>query len=92
MSDDKDRAQDATTGAGVPRAGEVYEHYKGGIYSIVAVSIKEDTLIPLVTYHSNVHGTDWTRTLADFTDFVEWPTEGGGAMAVRRPRFRRVMR
>lgn len=50
--------------------GQVYRHYKGGLYVIVAVSIKEDTLEPMVTYRSNKRGTCWARTLANFSDKV----------------------
>ena len=71
LSDDdlKDMAQRQAIGG--PQPGEVYRHYKGGIYSIVARSIKEDTLEPLVTYHSNAKGTNWTRTLENFTEVVD---------------------
>jgi hypothetical protein len=83
LSDDelKDLAQ--RQAAGGPQPGEVYRHYKGGIYSIVARSIQEDTLEPLVTYHSNLKGTNWTRTLANFTETVDWGGKPG-------PRFMRI--
>jgi hypothetical protein len=70
-SDDdlKDLAQKQATGG--PQPGEVYRHYKGGIYSIVARAIKEDTLEPLVIYHSNLKQTNWARTLENFTEAVE---------------------
>jgi hypothetical protein len=35
------------------------------------VSVQEDTLEPLVTYHSNRKATNWTRTLANFREVVE---------------------
>jgi hypothetical protein len=65
----KDLAQRQATGG--PQPGEVYRHYRGGIYSIVARCIKEDTLEPLVVYHSNKEGTNWARTLADFTEVCD---------------------
>lgn len=69
-----------------PQPGQIWRHFKGGLYSIVCRSVKEDTLEPLVTYHGNAHGTNWTRTLANFTEVLchsaEYP--GGG------PRFKRV--
>lgn len=70
LSDDqlKDLAQQQAVGG--PQVGEIYRHYKGGLYVIVARSIKEDTLEPLVTYRSNAKGTFWTRTLANFTEEV----------------------
>jgi hypothetical protein len=54
--------------AGGPQPGEIYRHYKGGLYSIVARAIKEDTLEPLVIYRSNAKGTTWARTLENFTE------------------------
>jgi hypothetical protein len=83
LSDDelKDLAQRQATGGPLP--GEVYRHYKGGIYSIVCRSIKEDTLEPLVTYHSNAKGTNWTRTVENFTEMVD---------ATIGPRFTRLDR
>jgi hypothetical protein len=71
MSDDskKDQAQAALTGCGI-EAGQVYRHYKGGIYVVMAVSIKEDTLEPMVTYRSHRKRGVWTRTLANFIEMV----------------------
>lgn len=73
MGDEKDSAHEALRDA--PRPGTLYRHYKGGLYSIVACSIREDTLEPLVTYRSVERGTAWTRTLANFTEAVV--VEGG---------------
>jgi hypothetical protein len=87
LSDDdlKDLAQRQATGG--PQPGEVYRHYKGGIYSIVARAVKEDTLEPLVIYHSNKKGTNWARTLANFTELVPVHDEIG----IRHvPRFTRL--
>jgi hypothetical protein len=84
LSDDelKDRVQADAVGG--PQPGEVYEHYRGGIYSVVCRSIKEDTLESLVTYHSNLKGTNWTRTVENFEESVEMPD------GRKRPRFLRV--
>jgi hypothetical protein len=87
LTDDdlKDLAQRHAEGG--PQPGEVYRHYKGGIYSIVARCIKEDTLEPLVIYHSNKKGTNWARTLANFTELVPVHDEVG----IRHvPRFTRL--
>jgi hypothetical protein len=54
----------------VPKPGQVYEHYKGGLYSIVAVAIREDTLVPVVIYQSNLYGTVMERTLENFQENV----------------------
>jgi hypothetical protein len=82
----KDEAQVMLEGKDMPRPGEVWEHYKGGIYSIVCTSVKEDTLEALVTYHSNLKGDNWTRTLVDFREPIEWPD---GRMRTRFVRLER---
>jgi hypothetical protein len=84
-ADLKDLAQRQAEGG--PQPGEVYRHYKGGVYSIVARAIKEDDLSSLVIYHSNKKGTNWARTLVDFTEPVPVHDEVG----IRHvPRFTRV--
>jgi hypothetical protein len=82
----KDEAQAMLDGKNTPRPGEVWEHYKGGLYSIVCTSVKEDTLVNLVTYHSNAKGTNWTRTKENFLEYVEWPD---GRMRTRFVRLER---
>lgn len=74
-------AQSQTTGG--PQPGEVYRHYRGGIYSIVARALREDTLEPIVVYHSNLKGVNWERTVANFTETVEFDNQ-------RVPRFERI--
>jgi hypothetical protein len=81
--DPKDEAQASLRDSGIGR-GQIYRHYKGGLYSIVDVAIKEDTLEPLVIYRSNAKGTTWARTLANFTERAP----GGGHPPI--PRFQRV--
>jgi len=65
--------------------GGVYRHYEGGLCVIVAVSLDEATLTPLITYRSSARGTFWTRTLANFTEMVDW-----GQPSTLMPRFQRV--
>ncbi len=48
----------------------VYRHYKGGHYIAYSLSVKEDTLEPLVHYYSCKNKTRWTRTLQNFTSDV----------------------
>jgi len=79
----KDLAQAQTMGG--PQPGDVYLHYKGGRYTIVARSLMEDTLTPLVTYQSQLKGTYWTRTESNFSETVE-ANDGSGPV----PRFRRI--
>lgn len=70
-----------------PEPGAVYRHYKGGVYSVVCVSVQEDTLELLVTYHSNKMKTNGTRTLDDFAAEVEILS---GGKLIRVPRFARL--
>lgn len=56
-----------------PQPGETYRHFKGGLYEIVARSLREDTLEPLVTYRSLEDGECWTRTLENFNGSVTKP-------------------
>jgi hypothetical protein len=80
--DPKDLAQIKAGAAVEPKVGDVFRHYKGGLYVIVARSVMEDTLEPLVCYFSYAKQVYWTRTLANFTETVG---EGDAA----GPRFRR---
>lgn len=70
MNDPKDEAQQRLKDCDV-EVGQIYRHYKGGLYTVVAVGLKEDTLEPMVAYHSNAKGTTWVRTLANFREKVE---------------------
>lgn len=68
---------------GVPSVGKEFKHFKGGFYTVTAVSLHEATAELLVTYHSVMRGTDWTRTFADFSSSVPRfalvpPKEGDG--------------
>jgi hypothetical protein len=86
--DPKADAQREIAAMAEPRRGQIYRHYKGGLYSIVSVSVSEMTLEVLVTYTSNIKGGDTTRTLADFTEDV---TVRMGALGpIIYPRFKRV--
>lgn len=51
--------------------GRRYVHYKGGKYEVRALSLKEDTLEPLVTYRSLAYGYEWTRRLENFLEEVD---------------------
>ena len=69
-----------------PQPGDVYEHYKGGIYSIVSRAIHKDTITEYIVYHSNLLGMPWLQTLAEFENIV---TLDDGT---RVPRFRRIQK
>lgn len=49
--------------------GQVYKHFKGGEYTIVAVGLNEPDLEPLVHYRdaNDEYGVVWTRQLHVFT-------------------------
>lgn len=63
--------------------GGIYQHYKGALYFVRAVSVHEATGQLLITYESISPGSRqgwlWSRTLADFTSDV-----------ITGPRFKRV--
>jgi hypothetical protein len=75
VTDDNKDVMQAALAKMKPRLG-VYEHTKGGLYIVFAVSLKEDTLDPLVHYYSIDKKTRWTR---DYENFVE--------VVLGRPRF-----
>lgn len=66
--DEKDLAQAKLEALEFPLG--LYKHYKGPEYWAIAVSIDEETLKPVVLYESILHGTLWTRTMANFTELV----------------------
>lgn len=65
-----------------PEIGSTWTHYKGGRYRVLACSLDEETLAPLVTYQSLERGHIWTRKLSVWLEQVE--VEGR-----TMPRFRR---
>jgi hypothetical protein len=92
MSDDKDRAQSDAATCGI-RRGQIWKHYKGGLYTIVETAVKEDTLEPLIVYQSNKTGGVWARTLSNWVERVYQETEytlPDGSKRMGRPRFTRV--
>lgn len=68
----KDIAQAALTKLPI-KVGQLYTHYKGGEYEVIALALKEDTLEPLVIYRSPTHNnTVWARVWSDWNATVEW--------------------
>jgi hypothetical protein len=89
---DKSQAQqDLARRRDLPVEDGVYRHYKGGLYTVRAVSIKEDTGEIMVTYTSNRTGQRWTRTLDDWEQKVPRPgaTADPGSTRELIPRFLR---
>jgi hypothetical protein len=70
--------------------GQIFQHYKGGLYVVVALSIKEDTLEPMITYRSNKKRTYWTRTIANFLEMIDVPVESSDLEIRQQPRFRPI--
>lgn len=85
--DPKDEAQRKLALCGI-ESGQVYFHYKGGVYVVIATAITEDTLEPMVVYHSNLKGTNSIRTLANWLENVQLKHSNGVTTV---PRFTRAV-
>lgn len=69
----------------IPQPGETYEHYKGGLYTVIAVGrLSEARDQIMVVYRSHERGHVWIRPLGMWSEYVE-------LCAVRAQRFRRVI-
>lgn len=55
----------------IPLPGEIYEHYKGGTYEILTMSIHTETQERMVVYKSLNFGTVFVRPLEIFNSKVE---------------------
>lgn len=53
-----------------PVPGELWRHFKGGTYRVVAVATEEDTGRALVVYESVADGTTWARALGRWMGWV----------------------
>ena len=71
------------TGLERPFDGQLFEHYKGGRYEIVATGFLEDSEAPCVVYRSLEKNIVWVRTAKNFLEMVEYHGEV-------RPRFRPI--
>jgi hypothetical protein len=67
-----------------PYDGQIFQHYKGGKYEIVATGFLEDSEVPCVVYRSLLKNIVWVRTAKNFLEDVEYEGEV-------RPRFRPVV-
>lgn len=54
-----------------PRDGQMYQHYKGGKYEIVATGFLENSEEPCVVYRSIEKNIVWVRTAKNFLEKVE---------------------
>ncbi len=69
------------------QGGQVYRHYKGGLYVVIATALEEATLEPVVVYRSCARGTIWTRLYADFTFKIPTGAVSQDGVAFTIPRF-----
>ena len=58
-----------------PQDGQVFEHYKGGRYEIVATGFLEDSETPCVVYRSLEKHIVWVRTAKNFLESIEYNGE-----------------
>lgn len=59
-----------------PREGSEYLHYKGGLYSIVAVALNATNAADgteVVVYKSQKDGAVYVRNMDEFLELIEWP-------------------
>lgn len=54
-----------------PKDGQTFQHYKGGMYTIVATGFLEDSETPCVVYRSH-NNIAWVRTAKNFLENVEY--------------------
>jgi hypothetical protein len=58
----------------LPMTGDVWKHYKGGLYQIIAIARFELGLEIAVVYQSLTDGSTWVRDLSEWNDQVEEKT------------------
>lgn len=54
-----------------PKNGQIFEHYKGGRYEIIATGFLEDAEAPCVVYRSLGKDIVWVRTAKNFLEQIE---------------------
>lgn len=62
----------------------VYEHFKGGRYTVLHEAYHSETSQAMVVYVSHKYGTLWVRPRDMFTELVKWPS---GKL---EPRFKKI--
>ena len=55
----------------MPRAGEIYRHFKGGLYAVVCLVDHSESGETLVLYQSLASGHRWARPLTMWNEMVE---------------------
>lgn len=51
-------------------AGEIYRHFKGNVYEVIAIAKDCENLKDIVVYRNIEKGDIWTRPLDNFTEDV----------------------
>lgn len=54
-----------------PRVGSRWRHYKGGVYEVLLVALREGDIAPMVIYKS-ADGVVWVRDLQNWRMRVTW--------------------
>ncbi len=54
-----------------PKRGDVYLHYKGGLYVVLGQALKEDDLTDMVIYQNLATGHLWCRPFSQWHDEVK---------------------
>jgi hypothetical protein len=49
----------------------LYQHYKGGLYTVIDMAKHSENLEDMVVYRSELHGTLWVRPASMFFEEVE---------------------
>ncbi len=56
---------------GAPLPGQVYRHYKGGLYVVIATCLRESDGEPTVVYRSLADGRTWSRPVKEWYEKVD---------------------
>ena len=86
-SDEARRAAIAKIRASGVCVGQRYQHHRTrGVYTVIAVSLFEPNLTPLVHYRTaeDEFVTPWTRTLDNFCETIGVVPEGTGTVEIKR--------
>lgn len=66
-------AEDLVTAQQQVAVGETYKHYKGMLYTVIAIGLDEKTLEPCVVYKAEYgEKLTWIRSLSDWLKEVDW--------------------
>ncbi len=52
------------------KVGEVYRHFKGNVYKVIAIAKDCENLADMVVYQNVEKGDIWVRELGNFTETI----------------------